>query len=209
MNLKLYERLMLAAQKGLADRVHSELTAKEIAATAGTTEGMIQYYFGGKDQLTLAVLRRAVDDVSSGLRQLKRDILKLPGNPTLTLVRTIFSLAEPHEATTRLHAAELMRRSSAIKSVCGQPSYDVFGPVSEVIQHLVDAGIYSSKLNVGYATFVVMSLLESPVLHASAMEDRGLNPHEFKTDAWLGFCAGLLDQFFREPTNPALDTSSQ
>lgn len=204
-NLKLYERLMVATEQGLADSVHSELTAKEIAASAGTTEGMIQYYFGGKEQLTMAVLQRAVEDVSAGLRRLKAEILQLSGNPTLRLVRTIFELADPHSATTRLHTAELMRRKSAIKSVCGDPNYDVFLSVSEVIQVLVDGGVYSRKLDVRYATFVVMTLLEAPVLFAAAMSARGLDEKEFRTDSWFGFCAGMLDRYFRDPVNPATD----
>ncbi|MET0657098.1 MAG: TetR/AcrR family transcriptional regulator [Steroidobacteraceae bacterium] len=208
MNLKLYEKLMVAAERGLVDRVHTELTAKEIAASAGTTERMIQYYFGGKDQLTLAVLRRAVEDVSRGLEQLKRDILTMPGNPTLNLVRSVIALSAPHAAATRLHAAELMRLNSTIRSMCGRREYDVFRPLSELIQHLVDAGIYSRDLNVGHATFVMMSLLEWPVLNAAAMQDRGLNIEEFGTDAWFGFCAGMLDRCFREPNNPALDPAS-
>jgi AcrR family transcriptional regulator len=207
MNLRLYERLIAAAEKGLVDRVHTELTAKEIAALAGTSERMIHYYFGSKDQLTLAVLRRAVEDVTRGLEQLKRDILDMPGNPTLNLLRTTHKLSESHAAATRLHAAELMRMNSAIKPVCGRRDYDVFKPLSEVIQHLVDAGVYSAKLNIGYATFIVMSMLEWPVLNAAAMRDRGLE--DFTMDTWLSFCAGMLDRYFREPFDPALDPESE
>jgi AcrR family transcriptional regulator len=199
----LIDRLIAAAEQGLAQRVYSELTTKQIAEAAGTTEGMIQYYFGSKDRLSLAVLEKAVDDVSNGIRKLKKEILDLPGNPTLHLIRELFRLSEPHAATTRLHAAEMLRQQSAIKEVCARPNHDVFGALKDLIQHLIDAGVYSRRLDPGLATFTVMCLLESPVIHAAAMRDRGLNEADFGSDAWLGFCAGLLDRQFRDPWNPA------
>lgn len=201
----LYERLIAAAEQGLTRSIHTELTAKQIAEAAGTTEGMIQYYFGSKDRLTLAVLEKAVSDVSNGIRKLKESILKLPGNPTLRLVRELAQLSEPHAATTRLHAAEMLRLQSAIKDVCTRPHHDVFGAVKDLIQYLIDAGVYSRRLDPGLATFTVMCLLESPVLHAAAMNDRGLNEADFKGDRWLGYCAGMLDRQFRDPWDAARD----
>lgn len=201
----LYDRLIAATERGLAHRVHTELTAKQIAEAAGTTEGMIQYYFGSKDRLTLAVLEKAVLDVSNGIRKLKNEILQRTGNPTLHMVRTIFALAIPHAATTRLHAAEMLREQSAIKAVCTRPHLDVFGTVKELIQFLIDAGVYSRRLDAGMATFTVMCLLESPVLHAAAMQDRGLDEADFGSDRWLGYCAGMLDRQFRDPWNVAED----
>lgn len=199
----LYDRLIAAAEQGLTQRVHTELTAKQIAEAAGTTEGMIQYYFGSKDRLTLAVLEKAVSDVCNGIRQLKEEILKLPDNPTLRLVRELARLSEPHKATTRLHTAEMLRQQSPIKDVCTRPHHDVFSAVKDLIQHLIDAGVYSRRLDPGFATFTVMCLLESPVLHAAAMHDRGLNEADFSSDRWLGYCAGMLDRQFRDPWNPA------
>lgn len=204
----LYDKLIAAAERGLEQRVHTELTAKQIADAAGTTEGMIQYYFGSKDRLTLAVLEKAVSDVANGIRQLKVEILKTPGNPTLRMIKELARISEPHIASTRLHAAELLRQQSSIKDVCAEPNHDVFSMVKDLIQYLIDAGIYSRRLDAGIATFTVMSLLESPVLQAAAMQERGLNEADFATDRWLGYCAGMLDRQFRDPWNPSEDKPS-
>jgi AcrR family transcriptional regulator len=185
---------MTATKAALRDKANSELTIKEIARAAGASEAMVQYYFGSKDQLSTEVLRRASHEVCMGLRQLKNDILSLPGNPTAHIFKTVVALSAPHDATTRLQSAEILRLHSGVKDYCQSPKQrdTVEQCLRDIIQLLIDAGIYSRSLDVRYASFVIQALVKSPTINAAILEERGFTKGEFKDGPWLEFCAEML-----------------
>jgi AcrR family transcriptional regulator len=65
-----YESLLIAAEHCLLGKSHLDLTTREIAATAGTQAGMINYYFEGKDGLMFALVDGIAKDADRHLRQI-------------------------------------------------------------------------------------------------------------------------------------------
>src|SRR2546429_7859732 len=51
------ERLIAAASKVLAQKGYDATTLREIAREANAAPGLVHYYFGGKDQLLVEVLK--------------------------------------------------------------------------------------------------------------------------------------------------------
>jgi AcrR family transcriptional regulator len=79
-------QLLEAASKILAKRPNIDVSFSEIAETSGLNSALIKYYFGGKDGLLLALVRR---DATVALRQLD----------------TLLSMNIPPEQKMRLHVA--------------------------------------------------------------------------------------------------------
>ncbi|MFS0723780.1 TetR/AcrR family transcriptional regulator [Paenibacillus sp. 1P07SE] len=65
------ERIIQAALKVLAERGYDEASTKEIAREAGVAQGLISYYFSGKDLLFAEVFRRESDRYCESMSFLK------------------------------------------------------------------------------------------------------------------------------------------
>src|SRR2546428_2901486 len=70
------EALVAAASKLFASRGYVSSTTRDIAAAAGCAEGLIHRYFGGKEGLLLALIKRQVS-------QEVVDLATLPLAPTM------------------------------------------------------------------------------------------------------------------------------
>jgi len=55
------EEILDAASRWIIQRGHGTLSTRAVAAGAGVTQSLIHYYFGTKERLLLAVLRRMTD----------------------------------------------------------------------------------------------------------------------------------------------------
>jgi AcrR family transcriptional regulator len=64
------ERLLNTGQRLFAEKGFSKVTLRELTTAAGTNLGSVNYYFGSKDQLLLALIRRAA-------RRVQEERLKL------------------------------------------------------------------------------------------------------------------------------------
>lgn len=93
-----------------------------IAARTRTTKRMIYYYFGGKEELYLAVLEKAYGDIRAIENNLHLQDLE-PEAAIRALVEFTFDYHEQHEDFIRLvsieniHRAEHMKRSKVIRNL--------------------------------------------------------------------------------------------
>lgn len=68
------ERIIAAAYKVLAEKGYDATTLREISRTAQTAPGLIHYYFGGKDQLLVEVLKTMSDRYTQATADLSRRV---------------------------------------------------------------------------------------------------------------------------------------
>src|SRR5918999_2347472 len=107
----------------------------DMAERMRTTKRMIYYYFGGKEQLYIAVLERAYITIRRAERQVDVDGLE-PDAAVRRIAELTFDHHESHPEFIRLvsieniHHAEHMRRSRAIAEL-GSPAIDLLGSILE------------------------------------------------------------------------------
>src|SRR4051794_34724844 len=140
--------ILAVATREFADHGFSGARINVIADKTSTTKRMIYYYFGGKEQLYVAVLEQAY----SGIRTLEKqlDIEQLdPVAAIRELTALTFEHHESHPEFIRLvsieniHRAEHLVRSEVLSGMAN-PALDVLGTI---LQRGWDAGIFREDVD--------------------------------------------------------------
>lgn len=92
--------LIAAATDLYRQRGPGSVTVKEIATHAGVNHGLVHHYFGSKDALTREVMKRQGAQIQGLFAEQSADLD--------TLVDTIISLAEEHDAGWRMLARGIL-----------------------------------------------------------------------------------------------------
>ncbi|MFC4587050.1 TetR family transcriptional regulator [Sphaerisporangium corydalis] len=129
--------ILAVAQREFARHGYAGARVDDIAALTRTTKRMIYYYFGGKEQLYVAVLEKAYSEVRAVERTLDVEHL-----PPVEAIRTLAELTFDHHDAHRdfiklvsienIHQAEHIRKSEALANL-GAPALDL-------ISRILDAG---------------------------------------------------------------------
>jgi AcrR family transcriptional regulator len=136
------------ATSEFADRGYAGARVDEIAAKTSTTKRMIYYYFGGKEQLYVAVLERAYKRIRGLEQQLDVEHLD-PVQAVRELAGLTFDHHEAHPEFIRLvsieniHRAEHIARSEALSGLAN-PVLDVLG---RILERGWDAGLFRDDVD--------------------------------------------------------------
>ncbi|SHN55165.1 transcriptional regulator, TetR family [Geodermatophilus obscurus] len=136
------------ATSEFADRGYAGARVDEIAAKTSTTKRMIYYYFGGKEQLYIAVLERAYKRIRSLEQGLDVEHLD-PVQAVRELAGLTFDHHEAHPDFIRLvsieniHRAEHISRSEALSGLAN-PVLDVLG---RILERGWDAGLFRDDVD--------------------------------------------------------------
>ncbi|MGK5554437.1 TetR/AcrR family transcriptional regulator [Actinomadura kijaniata] len=123
------------ARREFARRGYTGARVDEMAALMRTTKRMIYYYFGGKEQLYIAVLENAYSEVRAAESAIDVDHLA-PVEAIRTLAELTFDHHDSHQdfiklvAIENIHQAEHLRRSGVLTSL-GTP---VIGLISRILE---------------------------------------------------------------------------
>ena len=136
------------ATSEFADRGYAGARVDEIAAKTSTTKRMIYYYFGGKEQLYVAVLERSYSRIRNLEQQLDVEHLD-PVEAVRELAGLTFDHHEAHPEFIRLvsieniHRAEHIARSEALSGLAN-PALDVLG---RILERGCDAGLFRDDVD--------------------------------------------------------------
>ena len=126
-------RILAAAIAEFASRGFEGASMDAIAARTNTTRALINYYFGSKEKLYLAVLERVYAEIRDAERELQLDHLA-PVEAIRRIVEFTYDYYVAHEYFVRLVVAENqakgrhMKRSPALRTV-NRPIVDMLGAV--------------------------------------------------------------------------------
>ena len=129
------KEILDVATREFADRGYAGARVDEIAARTRTTKRMIYYYFGGKEQLYIAVLERAYATARETERAVDVDHLD-PRAAIRRLVELTFDHHESHPDFIRLvsieniHRAEHMAKSVRLANL-NNPAIDLIARILE------------------------------------------------------------------------------
>ncbi|MFL6143189.1 MAG: TetR/AcrR family transcriptional regulator [Labedaea sp.] len=129
--------ILAVAAREFADKGYDGARVDEIAAKMSTTKRMLYYYFGGKEQLYIAVLEHAY----AGIRALERE-LDVEHLDPVDAMRNLAELTfDHHEANPdfirlvsieNIHRAEHIARSAALSGLAD--------PVLDVLTRILERG---------------------------------------------------------------------
>jgi AcrR family transcriptional regulator len=105
--------ILEVATREFAERGYAGARVDEIAAQTRTTKRMIYYYFGGKEQLYVAVLEAAYAGIRAAEREVDVDHLD-PGAAIRRLAELTFDHHESHPDFIRLVSIENVHRGEHI-----------------------------------------------------------------------------------------------
>jgi AcrR family transcriptional regulator len=126
-------RILAAAIAEFASRGFEGASMDAIAARTNTTRALINYYFGSKEKLYLAVLERVYAEIRDAERELQLDHLP-PVEAIRRIVEFTYDYYVAHEYFVRLVVAENqakgrhMKRSAALRTV-NRPIVDTLAAV--------------------------------------------------------------------------------
>ncbi|MGY1643476.1 TetR/AcrR family transcriptional regulator [Geodermatophilus sp. SYSU D00703] len=140
--------ILAVATAEFADRGYAGARINEIADKLSTTKRMIYYYFGGKEQLYVAVLEQAYSRIRAVEQQLDVEHLD-PVEAIRELAGLTFDHHEAHPDFIRLvsieniHRAEHIARSEVLAKLAN-PALDVLG---RILERGWDAGLFRDDVD--------------------------------------------------------------
>ncbi len=131
------QEILDEATREFADRGFAGGRIDEIAERTRTTKRMIYYYYGGKEQLFVAVLERAYAEIRAAEQQIDVDGLE-PADAIRRLAELTFDHQESHPDFSRLVAIENIHRAEHIG---GRDDFaGANSPAIELIERILERG---------------------------------------------------------------------
>ena len=187
MRRHLSDSLLSAAENCLHHKSHLDVTSREIAASAGTYAGMVNYYFNNKDGLFSTLIDTVVAAADRGMRQIEEAVDAGAEDPTQLIVGGLYAMYEPHPAAFPIVFTEIFRHESEIRKhyAKGGGSHS-FDRLERVLKTLVTRGHYRRDLDTRAATWMILSLVISPRLLEPVQRAMGDSTEMPEAERWLG-----------------------
>jgi AcrR family transcriptional regulator len=136
------------ATQEFADNGYSGARVDEIAARTRTTKRMIYYYFGGKEQLYIAVLERAYAEIRAAERTVAVEELD-PVDAIRRIAEITFDHHEAHPAFIQLVGAENAQRGRHLTQVARLVDLNssAVGVLRGVLDRGQDAGVFRADVD--------------------------------------------------------------
>jgi AcrR family transcriptional regulator len=134
--------LLAVATEVFAESGYSGARVDEIAERTRTTKRMIYYYFGGKEQLYLAVLENAYRGIREAEQKLRVDHID-PVVAIRRLAELTFDHHIAHDAFIRLVSIENIHRGEFIAKL--ESLRDISVPATSVLDEILQAGRAQEK----------------------------------------------------------------
>ena len=140
--------ILAVATREFADQGYAGARINEIAGKTSTTKRMIYHYFGGKEQLYVAVLEQAYQRIRALEQQVDVEHLD-PVEAIRELTTLTFDHHEQHPDFIRLVSIENIHRAehiarSAVLSGLANPALDVLGAI---LQRGWDTGVFRDDVD--------------------------------------------------------------
>jgi AcrR family transcriptional regulator len=198
------DRLIRALREALGEKSHHELTLKEIAARADTSQEMIRYYFGSKDGLITAMMLQSSKRIEETLSDLKARLRARPQGATLQIVTTLVRLYMAEMPSTRVSQLEYQKEHSAIKDgYLTARSNIIIGALHDIFVSLIERGVYRQDCDARHLALSMMVVAGHPVQLLRALPSEWLTAEMLESDPWIEHVTALFESQCAPPRRPA------
>lgn len=193
-----HDDLLAALREALRDKLHFEITIKEVADRAGTSPEMVRYYFGGKDGLITALLREIGEQFVRRMDALEARLLEPGQSPIQQILGELFAFYVEERHITRVSVAEFQKGKSRIhEEFLSNRSEVVIGRIHAMLARLVEAGLYDKAMDQRRMAMTILTMVTGPVTFLSVFTDKWVSPEELTDGAWAAFLADMIDTKYR------------
>ncbi len=199
------EKILAAALEAFAEKGFDGASTREIAARAGVTLGLLQYYFGGKAKLWQAAVDRAFASLREGLEAVLADPRPRDVRERLRLlIRGQVGFVGRSPEFVRLMHDEGKRRGPRMRWLVDRhvkPLYDLLLPLLEEAQA---AGHLPRDIAPVHFAYVLIGSVD--VIFHQAEECKRLTGIDPTEDAVIEAHARAVEHLFLGPPNPQEDS---
>jgi len=198
-NSQVVQKLMDTTELLLRTYNHINLTERRISEKSGVDNKMIRYYFEDKDGLIFAIIVRYCDNVALRLKELDRlDFTSI--SITRQIIKILVEAIYEKPWISRIVASEFSRSHSPVQAYFLKkygPHGVSLGRIREIIEKLIDCGVYSLGADVDRAVLAIIFLLSAPAMLAPISGSINTELNEFKSDSWIDYISEIFDQKLR------------
>ncbi len=160
------EKLLDAAYELLRHKSYRSITIRELADRAGTQSAMIHYYFGGKEDLFLCLLKR----IGRQQSDLLRAALDAP-DPIKAFIETSLAYFSHNPPVIRLLVDEVLGGDSRLKDAFIEIMPKRMAKMlPQLIEHQQQTGRLRPELDAKWVAFSLISLILMPFIGAPGRE---------------------------------------
>ncbi|MBK8232694.1 MAG: TetR/AcrR family transcriptional regulator [Candidatus Eisenbacteria bacterium] len=138
---KTRERLLGAGEALFAARGLDGASTDEIARLSGVNKAMINYHFGGKEQLYVAILLKNFDRVVGTLREIRMGAYP-PDEKLRRFIGAFGRMHIEHPHLSSMVLREVLAGGASIDDVLRPRLIAVFGLLSEILAEGVGSGVF-------------------------------------------------------------------
>ena len=194
----MHHDLLAALREALRDKLHFEITIKEVADRAGTSPEMVRYYFGGKDGLITALLRQIGDRFVKRMEALDQRLLEPGKSPVQQILEALFTFYVEERHITRVSVAEFQKGKSRIHDeFLSNRSEVVIGRIDAMLGRLVEAGLYDKAMDQRRMAMTLLTMVTGPVTFLSVFTEKWVSPEELTNGETAAFLADMIDSKYR------------
>ncbi len=157
------EKILLSAEKLIAQMGASDTTIAKIAADAGIADSLVYQYFKGKDDLLFSIAYRKLKVVLEMVEDQLQGII----DPISRLGKLIWYSLNYHDKNPD-YAAIVMFECHSKKNFYDTPAYQLhqqfFTKVHEILMHGVQTGIFRNDVDMTIVKEIITGLIGSEIL---------------------------------------------
>jgi AcrR family transcriptional regulator len=190
------QRVMEAAEAALTNKTANEIKVRDIAAEAGVDATIVNYYFGGKDGLMIAILHEIMRDAPYGMYEtISSECIK--AQSIKPVVKEFAKFYYSRSGVIRMTMNEMISTTSEVKNAY-QARYCDSTPefVERLIQSMMDLGIYNRHFDAKYLALSILRMLLAPVGSSSSKYSLS---DELARSEWTDFISGIIDLALKSP----------
>jgi AcrR family transcriptional regulator len=189
-------QLLNAVERCLEKKEIDEIGIRDIANEANVNSAMINYYFGSKHGLFVAMYSRLEKLFSERLRQLEHGLTPASRDTVERLVQIQNEFYLRHQALFKLVWRDLRERGDDSD---GQPqrsdqSSIVYERVVSLIRRMMQLDLIRHDINVEYAAYIIVSLCGHPFVMGAMFErNSGIQFTDLENGRWPAYVARVIE----------------
>ncbi|MET0377350.1 MAG: TetR/AcrR family transcriptional regulator [Spongiibacteraceae bacterium] len=189
------QELLDAAERCLEQWPSDAIGIRHIAREANVNSAMINYYFGGKQGLFVALYEALERSFSNSLRDLEDRLTPASRPPIAQLIGIQIDFYTRHQGLFKLVWRELQGAAEA--AYPGEKtahSSMVYASVLSLLRRMMQLNLIQQDINPSYAAYIIVSLCGHPfVMGAMFEKNSGIPFSDLKDGHWAAYVTRVVE----------------
>jgi AcrR family transcriptional regulator len=200
-----YQALLDAAKACLDARGYHHIAIRDIALKAGTNAAMINYYFGSKGGLFVALIEQMFDDLHTQIGSLDKTTLSCHPQPSRWFVARLQVVYDCWSEVLRLFASEVVVLNTSLRQTFKQRiANTVYNDVLHFLEFMVAQNIYRNDIDLRSMALLLAGLVTVPYHFNPFLASATERPVKaMDAEQWQAALINILDNLLCTPKRNA------